>query len=187
MIQPDLLIIYILVGLIFLLGGEMLVAIFAIVGLTRKMADMKQKEIHQKDNLLNKEEEIIEESKLKALKIIGKAEIDQQKLEEMLENKLNEVSLRVAENYEKKEIEMFNNVSKDIEKNLKTHLENTQKLLDQQIEATRAEKLKAIDNEIFNILRSVTQKALGKGLSFDEHQEFIFEALEKAKKENIFK
>jgi len=220
-------ILYIMVGLVFLLGGEMFVALWAIFRLTKKMTEMKKQEIHLKENLAEKENKILRQAQDKAGNIIEDAivtaskmekgaKINQEELEKILREKLEEVADRVMQSYQtqlekakEKDIEMFNRVSKGIEDDLNLHTENLKNILAKQtvesqeivtqkldsayetmlveVEEYRSERLAKVDEQIYQILQNVTEKVLGKTLSLDKHQDLIIQALEKAKKENIFK
>jgi len=216
-----------MVGLVFLLGGEMFVALWAIFRLTKKMTEMKKQEIHLKENLAEKENKILRQAQDKAGNIIEDAivtaskmekgaKINQEELEKILREKLEEVADRVMQSYQtqlekakEKDIEMFNRVSKGIEDDLNLHTENLKNILAKQtvesqeivtqkldsayetmlveVEEYRSERLAKVDEQIYQILQNVTEKVLGKTLSLDKHQDLIIQALEKAKKENIFK
>jgi uncharacterized protein YoxC len=48
------------------------------------------------------------------------------------------------------------------------------------------EKIKELDSKIYQILSQVAKKTLGRSIDLSTHEELVMEALEKAKKENLF-
>lgn len=215
--MPDSIVIfYLMVGLVFLLGGEMFVALFAIMRLTKKMGEMKKQEIRLKENMAEKEDEILRQAQDKAGKILSSAKINQEELEKILREKLDEVADRVMASYQtqlekakEKDIEMFNKISKGIKEDLGHHMENlkiilakqtveSQEIVSRKLDSAyetmlaevgkyRTEQLIKVDEQIYQILQNVAEKVLGTTLSLDEHQDLIIQALERAKRENIFK
>lgn len=115
---------------------------------------------------------------------------------------------QVLQDLKTKNIEAFQNVSKDIETNtmeeINSFKESMQKLTtlsqeevrkkisidyetsQKEIEAHKQEELAKIDSGIYELLGKVSKLVLGKALSLSEHQDLIEKALEKAKKEGIF-
>jgi len=115
----------------------------------------------------------------------------------------------VLQDLKSKNIEVFQNISKDIEvntmgeiKNFKESMEKltvssqhlVKKKIDTDYEEVKKEinnykkgKLKKIDDEIYQLLEKVSKLVLGKALSLSEHEDLIQKSLEKAKKEGAFK
>lgn len=116
---------------------------------------------------------------------------------------------RILQDLKTKNIEVFQNVSKDIEVNtmeeIKNFKESMQKLtaLSQQevkkkidtdysaalkeIKDYKKEELDKIDAGIYELLEKISKLILGKALSLSEHEDLIEKSLEKAKREGIFK
>lgn len=116
---------------------------------------------------------------------------------------------QVLQDLKSKNIEVFQNVSKDIETNTTGEIKNfissmeeltvsSEKLVKKkidtdyltvkkEIESYKAEELKKIDQEIYELLEKVSKLVLGKALSLSEHEDLIEKSLEKAKKEGMFK
>ena len=115
---------------------------------------------------------------------------------------------RVLQDLKSKNIELFQNISKDIEvhtmeeiKNFKDSMgkltvssENlVKKKIDADYRASKKEienykegELKKVDDEIYKLLERVSNLVLGKSLSLSEHEDLIQKSLEKAKKEGAF-
>lgn len=115
---------------------------------------------------------------------------------------------RVLQTLKSKNIEVFQNVSKDIEVNAIEEMGNfkesmqkltisseklVQKKIDidyltvkKEIKNYKEEELKKIDQEIYAILERISKLVLGKALSLSEHEDLIQKSLEKAKKEGAF-
>src|SRR3989344_1660268 len=108
-----------------------------------------------------------------------------------------------------KNIEVFQNVSKDIEINtteeIKNFKESMQKLttlsqeevkkkidtdyevLKKEIADYKKEELQKIDSGIYELLEKISKIVLGKALSLADHEGLIEKSLEKAKKEGVFR
>jgi hypothetical protein len=225
--MDSLTIFYLMVALVFLMGGEMLVALWTIWRLAKKISEIKKQEIHQKETLIKKEEEILEQSREKARRIIEEAmisasrieknaKINQEELEKIIRGRLEEVADRVMQSYQNqlekaknKDIEIYNNISKGIEKDLSKHTESLKNILAKQtidsqqivnqklekayqsmigeVEQYRQIRLSKVEEQMLEIIRKVSEDVLGKAISLVDHQQLIINSLEKAKKENIFK
>jgi len=116
---------------------------------------------------------------------------------------------QVLSDLKTKNIEIFQNVSKDIETNTMGEIKNfrdsvekltvsSQKLVkkkidtdfaqvQKEIENYKAQELKKIDDKIYGLLEKVSKQTLGKAISLSEHENLITKALGKAKKEGVFK
>ena len=73
------------------------------------------------------------------------------------------------------------------EEEAKRKIENVYQAMLVEVEKARDERLQKLGEEIFNILTSVSLRVLGKSLSVSDHEQLILEALEKAKKEGVFR
>jgi len=115
---------------------------------------------------------------------------------------------QVLQDLKTKNIEVFQSLSKDIEKDtvdeIKSFKESMQKLtmlsqdeikkkidadyeiLKTEIENHKKEKMQKVDSEIYGLLEEISKLVLGKALSLSEHEELIEESVKKAKKEGIF-
>lgn len=85
----------------------------------------------------------------------------------------------------------------DFSKNLKKETLNSQVFIgarineefekkQKEIEDYKLQRLKAIDENINKIIARVSQEVLGKAIPLDEHERLVIEALERAKKEEVF-
>jgi len=115
---------------------------------------------------------------------------------------------QVLQDLKTKNIEVFQNVSKDIEINtleeIRNFKESMQKLTTlsqkevkkkidtdydtakKEIEVYKKEELQKIDSGIYELLEKIAKEVLGKALSLSEHEDLIEKSLEKAKKEGVF-
>jgi F0F1-type ATP synthase membrane subunit b/b' len=64
-------------------------------------------------------------------------------------------------------------------------LTSSYKKMEEEIAAYKKERLKAVDEKVFEILKAVSVKAIGKSLSFEDHEDAVLKALEEAKAENV--
>jgi len=60
------------------------------------------------------------------------------------------------------------------------------KKIEEEMAKYRQVRLSQVDETIFEILREVTQKIIGRVVSFEEHEELVKKSLEEAKRQNIF-
>ena len=60
------------------------------------------------------------------------------------------------------------------------------KKIEEEMSKYRQVRLNQVDETIFEILREVTQKIIGRVVSFEEHEELVKKSLEEAKRQNIF-
>src|SRR3990172_9829328 len=60
------------------------------------------------------------------------------------------------------------------------------KKIEEEMAKYRQVRLSQVDETIFEILREVTQKIIGRAVSFEEHEELVKKSLEEAKRQNIF-
>lgn len=174
------------------------------------------------DRAREKAEEVITEAVDKAQEILGSAALFNEKAKSILDRKLESVSknqagmlerssLDLLKDYEKAieelkqdNINLFRNISKNIEtyasqelKDFKDTLQketvDSQKIVEQKIEEEfkkaeddlktyKLEQLKKIDESIFLLLHNISEMTIGKILNFEQHEELIIEALEKAKR-----
>ena len=115
---------------------------------------------------------------------------------------------RVLQDLKSKNIEVFQNVSKDIEINtmeeiksfigamegltvsseklVKKKIDSDYLTVKKEIEDYKEMRLQKIDQEIYELLEKVSKLVLGKALSLSEHEILIEKSLEKAKKEGAF-
>jgi hypothetical protein len=58
--------------------------------------------------------------------------------------------------------------------------------LKKELEAYKEERMQKLNEDIYKILYKVSELILSQGISFDRHKQLVIEALEEAKKEQIF-
>jgi len=123
-------------------------------------------------------------------------------------NDLLDVYKQELENLKTNTIKMASNITKDIESNTISELKDfkeilkketyaSQKIVEEkiehdysqtkkEIEAYKQERLKKVDEEIYNILQNVSILVLGKAISLEDHEQIVIDALNKAKEEKVF-
>lgn len=55
------------------------------------------------------------------------------------------------------------------------------------LEEYKKQKYQKVDEDIYKILYRVSEMVLNQGISYDKHKELVIEALETAKKEQVFR
>lgn len=73
------------------------------------------------------------------------------------------------------------------EKVVKEKIDEEYLVLEKDLEAYKKQKYQKIDEDIYKILYRVSEMVLSQGISYDKHKELVLEALETAKKEQVFK
>jgi len=163
-----------------------------------------------------KANQIIEEAILKAASFEKSAVVEHQWLEMLLKKEIEEVVQKHSSQLEQvlararlENINLMKNVSENIQKDTEGQISqfkglvlrstvDFQKEVDRKVQEAyqllldeiaqyRAQRLSQVDENVFEILEDVTEKVLGESLSFSKHEELIFNSLEKAKKEGVFK
>lgn len=214
------------------------VALAAIVFYLSRITKNLHANLNMKDEAFQKKADLLDETRTKALNliddannkamdIINKVTLSTDVASESFKEDLSRVASAQIKEFEKatsdftriysqilqdlktKNIEVFQNVSKDIEVNtnaeIKNFKESMQKLttlsqkevrkkidtdyesLKNEIEIYKKEELEKIDSEIYELLEKISKLVLGKALSLSEHEDLIEKSLEKAKKEGVFK
>lgn len=179
------------------------------------------------DTTRQKAVKIIDEANSRALDIINKANLATDIASETFGQEIARVSSLQIKEFEKttsdftklylqtlqdlksKNIEVFQNVSKDIEtgaaleiknfeesmekltvlsqKEVKKKIDKDYENLIKEIENYKKNELKKIDDEIYELLEKISKLVLGKALNLSEHEDLIQDSLERAKKEGVFK
>lgn len=213
------------------------VALVVIVVYLSKMTKIFHSNLNLKDEA-QKNADPLETAKIKAVKIIDdannqaldiinkvtlstdiSAENFKQNLTRISSNQIKEfekatsdftdIYSQILKDLKTKNVEAFQNVSKDIETNTMTEIqdfkESMRKLTTlsqgevekkinvdydtakKEIEEYKKAELQKIDSGIYGLLERMSKLVLGKALSLSEHQNLIEKSLEKAKKEGIFR
>ena len=213
------------------MAATIFVLSIALVGVTFYMARALKKHsstdsLDQEDSPRQKAVKIIDDANSKAIDIINKANLSTDISSENFNQEVKRIASQQIKEFEKatsdflklytqvlqdlksKNIEVFQDVSKDIETNTMTEIKNfiasmeeltssSQKLVKKkidsdystvkkEIESYKDEQMKKIDDDIYGILEKVSKLALGKAMSLSEHEDLIEKSLEKAKKEGVF-
>jgi F0F1-type ATP synthase membrane subunit b/b' len=193
--------------------------------------------LNKKDEVVQENADLLDDTRVKAIKIIddannqaldiiSKATLLANASSESFKENLSHTSSAQIKEFEKatsdftalyfqilqdlktKNIEVFQNVSKDIEANteeeVKNFKESMQKLttssqdeiskkintdyeaLKIEIENYKKEKLQKVDREIYELLEEISKLVLGKALNLSEQEDLIEKSIAKAKKEGIF-
>lgn len=83
-----------------------------------------------------------------------------------------------------------NNLEKETinsEKVVKEKINEEYLSLQKELEAYKKEQYEKLDNDIYKILYRVSEMVMSQGISFDKHKQLVLQALETAKKEQVFK
>ena len=167
------------------------------------------------DEARNKTAIIINEATNKALGIIKNANLSSHTFSESFNKGLEKATLDFVTAYggtlkdiQSKNIELFQNISKDIETSVLSEIKQFREVLKQKtvdsqemirqkveheyslakkdIDSYKETQFKRVDNEIYDILQRVSHLVLGKTIALEDHEQLITEALEKAKQEGVF-
>ncbi|MGH7204004.1 MAG: hypothetical protein ACREHC_06170, partial [Candidatus Levyibacteriota bacterium] len=73
------------------------------------------------------------------------------------------------------------------EKIVKEKINEEYLTIEKELENYKKQKYEEIDQDIYKILYRVSEMVMSQGISFDKHKQLVLEALETAKKEQMFK
>lgn len=140
---------------------------------------------------------------------LANASSDQIKKFEKATSDFTNMYTKTLQDLRTKNIEVFQNISKDIETNTMDEVKNFKESMKRlttlsqkevkrkievdyeaarkEIESYKKEELGKIDLKIYEFLGKVSKLVLGKAISLSEHEDLIEKSLEKAKKEGVFK
>mgnify|MGYP001609441355 CR=1 FL=1 len=178
------------------------------------------------DEARNRAVRIIDEANNKSLDIIQKANLFANISNDYFNKELKTITQLELKGFEKatvdfinvyqnvlndlraKNIEIFQNISKNIETSTLTEIKKFEDFVEQEtidsrrmvkrkihheyslakkhIDAYTESELKMVDEKIYEILETVSKLVMGKALKLSDHETLIIESLEKAKKEGIF-
>lgn len=178
------------------------------------------------DEARNRAVKIIDEANNKALDIIQRANLFTNISDDALKRELRNVTQLELKSFEKatsdfikvyeavlnelrlKNVEIFQNVSKNIEINTLEEIKKFKNVIEQEtisseklvkkkidheyslakkdIDTYRQNQLNMMDDKIYEILENVSKLVLGKTINLSEHEMLIIDSLEKAKNEAIF-
>ncbi len=159
-------------------------------------------------------ERIIEEARLKASEIIKGTQVFSTETKDKMAGELNRVSTEHINNFKKaltdakaETVAVLTSVSKDLKTQavaevgsfkgslqkeiqsahvaLKEAVNEGYRKVEEELGNYRQARMRQVDETIFEILREVSRRVLGKAISLDEHEELAIKALEEAKKENV--
>jgi F0F1-type ATP synthase membrane subunit b/b' len=181
-----------------------------------RMSELAQKEAEDILSKAQKSAEIlINDAHLKAGEIIKKTELLTSDSKNKMLAELEEVSRLNIENFrnalssaKKDMVSVLDKVSVDLKSQALTEVSTFRgslqkeivssqealsaavsegyKKIEEEIGKYKVARLRQVDDTIFEILREVTQKIIGRAISFEEHEELVKKSLEEAKRENIF-
>lgn len=116
-----------------------------------------------------------DEFRAKLLQVIAKEEVGFKELYESIKIQNSKV---------------IQSVSQDIEKDLSVQLESFKKAVSGEIqkavEEYKTHAYKRVEDEVNELVATITRRVLRKSISQDEHTDLVLQALEEAKKSNVF-
>ena len=149
------------------------------------------------DNAQNEFQEQLKTLSLNKIKDFEKASID---LFRVYKQELEDLKLNT--------VKIVNNITKDIENNTIQELKDFKEIIkketyasqkiveqkieqqyaetEQEIEAYKEDRIKKVEDEIYNILQNVAKVVLGKAISLQDHEQLVIDALNKAKTEKVY-
>jgi len=172
--------------------------------LLRELRELKTEKGSFEESGRLKAAKIMEEARDKALQILEEAKLDAGENQQKVDGEMERITQMQLDNYNN----MIQKISKSIEdealkevdefrKKLETDAGSVQKTVvarveedyvqaKKQIEVYKTERMKQIDRQILVLMKDVGKDILGKTMDFDTHRELIMQALEEARKENVF-
>lgn len=182
----------------------------------RKLEAVAQKEAEKIiDEARRQSSQILQEAQSKASSMIQEVGFISEQTKKKMLDEIGKVTQGYAKNYQglleeakKEAIGIINNISNDIKGEALREIEEMKQALTQEVlraqettrkaieeslskvgaevQAYKQARLKRVDAAIFEIIKQVSQKVIGKSLSLEDKEELVMKSLEEAKKENVF-
>ena len=187
---------YLLILTVFFLATLLLAMIGAQIELIRTLTQLKKKTDQEEDKLAQEKQKIIQAALEKAVQIEKKAQLDQEKITQML----NQEAQTLAENYRQQLVSLSQQNLEQFNKELDQNLKETNKIIqtvssqirkqalvrvENEISHYKKKRLDQLEEEIYQIINQTAREVLGRSLSPQDHQQLIFTALNKAKRDLI--
>lgn len=118
----------------------------------------KKETLRTKESAIKTQDWLVKEIKLKSEELIRKNE-------------------KIIENFEKEILKAFNFLIQNMNQKFNQ--------VEKEIENYKKERLKEIDQKIYQIIPEVAKKTIGRIIDISTHEELVWQALEKAKKEKL--
>ena len=138
-------------------------------------------------------EKLLEESRLKAQKIVTDAEIFTDEARSNFNDELIKTLANISKNISDealRDIDAFRKAmfvetvrAKEL---IGRRVEAQFEQVESQVQAYKRQRLEKADEEVTKMLAEISRKVLAKALSQDEHRELVIQALEEAKKKHVF-
>ena len=167
------------------------------------------------DEARKKSMESLKQARIQASKIINEAGVITQEAKQKMLSDFSTVTTGYAQSYQQllaqakdEAIKIIDNISKDIKSQAASEIgtmksaltqevakaqETTRKAIlqsiqtiEKEMEAYKKARIQKVDENVFEILRQVTQRVIGRALSPQDHEDLVIKSLEEAKKENVF-
>lgn len=182
----------------------------------RKFEAAAQKEAEKIiDEARRQSSQMLQEAQGRASSMIQEVGFISDQTRKKMLDEIGKVTQGYAKNYQglleeakKEAIGIINNISNDIKGEASREIEEmkqaftqevlraqetTRKAIEETLSKVGAEvqvykeaRLKRVDAAIFEIIKQVSQKVIGKSLSLEDKEELVMKSLEEAKKENVF-
>jgi hypothetical protein len=178
------------------------VVLFSYERAIRQILRLKREKSEVEKEARLKAIKLVRDAREKAIEIIGDAKVDSVRWQEVLDEEISKLTDEQLINYKEK----LQNISKDIEKDVKSGAEDFRKVLEletvgaekavakrvqdefteieKELEAYRTEKLSDIDKKAEVLLEKITKEVFGKSMKSKDQEQLIIEALDEAKKEH---
>ena len=143
--------------------------------------------------LFDQELKRIAESQVKTLEKLSYdfLNVYQKELTELKENNIK-MMINISKDIENSviaELKDFREILKketfESQKIVEGKIEEDYKIVEKEIVDYKTERIKKVEDEIYNIIQNVSKVVLGKTLSLEEHEQLVMDALNKAKQEGM--
>lgn len=178
--------------------------LFKLERLLRELNSLKSRQKKQEEELTLRSEKIIADANATAMRVIQEAHVRAEKVQTLLDEKLNAVNDQELEEYK----ETIQNISKDIENQAVREIKDMQQALkteslevqeivgkkvDEALVNTLAEintykekKIAEINNRMVGFIKELSIKAIGVTIDPAQQTEFVLQSLKEAKESHVF-
>jgi len=167
-------------------GVLMVAALSLYVAMREKKRRVERTEAEVAAAARKKAGKIVDEAQGRALQILGEARLGLEVRKEKLDKRLDRLEDKEMTAFRKSVVGMAQNIEGEALAVVGQKVDEEVEKAKAAVEEYKAAKIAAIDTRAGEAIRMVTAKVLGKALDLAQHKQLVKQAIEEAKKENVF-
>ena len=167
-------------------GVLMVAALSLYVAMREKKRRVERTEVEVAAGARKRAVKIVDEAQSRALQILGEARLDTEARSKKLEARLDRMEDKEMTAFKKSVAGISQNIEGEALAVVGQKVDEEVEKAKAAVEEYKAAKIAAIDIRAGEAIRMVTAKVLGKALDLAQHKQLVKQAIEEAKKENVF-